>query len=494
MVTSRRFIALSTCILGASLTLGATHSGLKPAEKLGEDLFFEEALSSPPGQSCAACHGPTVGWTGPNPLINQTGAVYEGAFPGRFGNRKPTSSAYATTSPLFDFDPVEGLFLGGNFWDGRATGWTLGNPAADQALGPPLNPVEQNNSSPEEVCEKAVASTPGGHIRNVFGHDGLDCAPGAAALASFHDIGRVIAVYEDSLDVNAFDSKYDAYLVACVGAGHGHDDCARGAGPREALDAAGLLTDIEWTGLQLFVAGNDNDGILMPGEGGNCAACHSLDWTTTAVTASQVFGDGSETRLLPPQLTDYTYDNIGTPRNPDNPFYDMAEVFIEQDGALVPINPQGEAWVDPGLGGFLRSLSDPGNQGWRQSPFVTEAMAALTNEQLVALAAESQGKMKVPTLRNVNLRPSPGFPKAYTHNGVFKSLESVVHFYNTRDALPVCEVAGGEPGVTCWPEPEVAENINVTELGNLGLDAAQEAAIVAFMRTLDDGYHPGKAE
>ena len=63
----------------------------------------------------------------------------------RFGDRKPPSTAYATFSPVFHFDGTE--FVGGNFWDGRATGERLGNPAADQALGPFLNPVEQNMPS-----------------------------------------------------------------------------------------------------------------------------------------------------------------------------------------------------------------------------------------------------------------------------------------------------------------------------------------------------------
>jgi len=85
------------------------------------------------------------------------------------------------------------------------------------------------------------------------------------------------------------------------------------------------------------------------------------------------------------------------------------------------------------------------------------------------------GKHKVPTLRNVDKKPGNGFPKAYMHNGVFKSLKEVVHFYNTRDILP-------------WPPPEVAANVNTSELGNLGLTENEEDAIVAFMQTLSDGY------
>ena len=80
------------------------------------------------------------------------------------------------------------------------------------------------------------------------------------------------------------------------------------------------------------------------------------------------------------------------------------------------------------------------------------------------------------------------FVKAFGHNGYFKSLKEIVHFYNTRDTLPVC--ASGDAGerVSCWPLPETALNMNDDELGDLGLTEAEEEAIVAFMQTLTDGY------
>jgi hypothetical protein len=101
-------------------------------EALGKSIFFDEDLSINENQSCASCHAPEVGWTGPIEAINASGAVYEGSILGRFGDRKPPSAAYATLSPIFHSDK-KGLFIGGNFWDGRATGEKLGNPAADQA-------------------------------------------------------------------------------------------------------------------------------------------------------------------------------------------------------------------------------------------------------------------------------------------------------------------------------------------------------------------------
>ena len=112
---------------------------LTPMEQLGKSIFFDQELSINHNLACASCHGEAAGWTGPLSDINEGGAVYEGSIADRFGNRKPPSAAYATLSPIFHMDK-KGLFVGGNFWDGRATGEKLGNPAADQAQGPFLNP------------------------------------------------------------------------------------------------------------------------------------------------------------------------------------------------------------------------------------------------------------------------------------------------------------------------------------------------------------------
>jgi cytochrome c peroxidase len=99
----------------------------------------------------------------------------------------------------------------------------------------------------------------------------------------------------------------------------------------------------------------------------------------------------------------------------------------------------------------------------------------------------------VPTLRNLDRRGVPGGAKAYMHNGVFKSLEQVVHFYNTRDALPGCEtLSAPQFGVNCWPAPEIPRNVNVDELGNLQLTPDEERLVVAYLRTLSDGWSPSQ--
>ncbi|MGA1825771.1 MAG: cytochrome-c peroxidase [bacterium] len=373
--------------------------GLSSVENLGKFLFFDN-ISSPDSMSCADCHAPAQGFTGPNPGINRHGAVYRGAVPRRFGNRKPPSAAYAAFSPIFYYDEDEGIFRGGNFWDGRATGEKLGNPAADQALGPFLNPVEHNNPSKQAVLEQ-VASSRYAHLWEAVWGEPISTETLVEIEANYDLLGLAIAAYESSDEANQFSSKYDYYL-------NGEAD---------------LTTEEEW-GLELF------QGRAL------CSACHPSE-----------AGPSGE----PPLFTDFTFDNIGVPKNPENPFYNMDRIYLD-DGT--PINPLGAAWIDPGLGGFLR-----------------------TRPEWAGMANDNMGKHKVPTLRNVAKGPGRNFPKAFMHNGVFKSLEEVVHFYNTRD-------------VEAWPSPEVSANVNLVELGDLGLTAEEEAAIVAFLKTLSDGYTP----
>ena len=78
----------------------------------------------------------------------------------------------------------------------------------------------------------------------------------------------------------------------------------------------------------------------------------------------------------------------------------------------------------------------------------------------------------------------------YMHNGALSTLEQVVHFYNTRDRKPrICDDIN-DPGFgsDCWPAPEIAQNLNDEEMGDLALSEQQERSLVAFMQTLSDGY------
>lgn len=389
---SWRLVAASaTAVLSVfATTPRAEDASLSVMEALGKEVFFDTRLSEPSGMACASCHAPAVGYSGPSSIVNLISGPYPGAIATRFGNRKPPSAAYAGDSPSLSSSAP---FVGGMFWDGRATGEELGDPLAEQALGPFLNPLEHNLSGPDVVVARVLASSYGDLFTRV-------CGGASGVTERYACIGRAIAAYERSVEVSSFSSKYDLWL-----AGRVH------------------LTALEEKGRRLF-----------EGDRAKCAACHPG-----------------------PLFTDFTYDNLGVPRNVTNPFYREPEW-----------NPQGRAWIDPGLGGALESAG--------YEPVVYEA---------------EWGKMKVPTLRNVDKRPHRGFVKAYGHNGYFRSLEAIVHFYNTRDVLGPCrDEIFTLPGIDCWPSPEVPENVNREELGNLGLTPSEERAIVAFLRTLSDGYRP----
>ena len=210
--------ALISALIAAGLA-GPVHA--RPdgdAAALGRLLFFDATLSEPAGQSCASCHDPLAGFTGPNSDINAHGAVEPGAVPDRFGNRKPPSASYATFSPIFHYDTDEGLFIGGNFWDGRATGYVLGNPAADQAQGPFLNPVEQNIANAKILVDKVCNSEYASIFRKV-GNDiwnEPDICNSKDLNLQFGIIGIAIAAFENSEKVNGFSSKYDYYLKGKV--------------------------------------------------------------------------------------------------------------------------------------------------------------------------------------------------------------------------------------------------------------------------------------
>jgi cytochrome c peroxidase len=355
------------------------NGSLTSIQQLGKNIFFDKISVPANKTACADCHGSSVGFTGPDELINKHGSVYPGAN-GSFGNRKPPSAAYATFSPVFYYDAATLSFVGGNFWDGRATGERLGSPSAEQALGPFLNPAEHAVPDALTVLKIIEKSKYISQWKKVWGEK-LRYSTQEEINLNFDRVGLAIAAYEGSSEVNQFSSKFDYYLKSVV-----------------------ELTSEEASGLELF----NNKG--------KCALCH--------------ISIGKK-----PLFTDFTFDNLGSPINPENPVYDY--------------NP---SFIDYGLGGFL-----------------------LTRTDYSSMATENMGKHKVPTLRNVDKRPDNGFTKAYMHNGVFKSLKEVVHFYNTRDD-------------GSWPAPEVSANINTVQVGNLGLSDAEENAIVAFMKTLSDGY------
>lgn len=147
----------------------------------------------------------------------------------------------------------------------------------------------------------------------------------------------------------------------------------------------------------------------------------------------------------PPLFTDHSYDNIGLPKNPDNLFYVMP----------AELNPEGSYFLDLGLGQQLKQ-------------------------------SDQNGKFKVPSLRNIDLTAP------YMHNGYFKKLEDVIKFYSSRDTRKACRSPLTNESQAlqqkCWPHPEAAENVNHDELGSMNLSSREIRDLVAFLKTLTDGY------
>ena len=237
---------------------------LTPKQKLGKKLFFDKNLSTPSGQACADCHSPESGFSNPNANL----PVSQGVHKDRFGNRNDLTAAYAAYSPTFHYDPKEKTYVGGQFWDGRAAD------LIEQAKGPFLNPLEMANPDEKTVAEKVRTSDYADLFLEIFGKTVFE-NPNKA----YNKVAEAIAAYEQSSELNQFSSKYDLYLAGKV-----------------------ALTTQELRGLKLF---EDE-------KKGNCAACHP----------SRPNDDNT-----PPLFTDFTYDNLGVPKNAENPFYYLAQEF-----------------------------------------------------------------------------------------------------------------------------------------------------------------------
>ena len=422
---------------------------VQQVELLGKLMLYDKNLSVNRNEACAFCHMPETGFTGPVSELNRTIGSYPGSVRTRFSNRKPQTHAYAPLSPVLHYNPGQGDLVGGNFWDMRATGRRLGNPAAEQAQGPPTNPVEMG--LPDIACavyrasqrpyralfEKVwgpqafaiewppdvqqICDRPGPPPANEPIPVHLGPLDRGRAAATFDQMAQSIAGYEASAEVTNFTSKFDAVL----------------AGKAQ-------FTPQEQAGYDFFRGK------------AQCNACHRDG------------GPGED-----PLFTDFTASNIGTPANPRLPYY--AEHRTDALGYVA--NPAGPSFVDNGVGNFLTNghlLSQP----------------SAVDARWLSLAPDNQGRFQVPTLRNVDRRPYPNFVKAYGHNGYFKSLKSIVHFYNTRDVLPRCRPDDPGEGTTCWPAPESTANMNTKRVGRLGLSDAEEDALVSFMQTLTDGLMP----
>ncbi len=350
-----------------------------PQAKLGRALFFDTTLSEPAGIGCVSCHSnPRNAWTDQNKSIpTSRGAL------GLFGSRNAPTPMYSQYSPALQYNQFDDSYVGGLFWDGRASSLEA------QAGGPVLNHLEMNNSSIASFVAK-IRTKYLAQFEFIYGTGALD-----DDQVAFNYFVKSIAAFERAPVFNLFTSKYDAYLAGKT-----------------------ALTATELRGLQAFESPTK----------GNCATCHT----------SRPAADGS-----PPLFTDFSYGNLGVPRNPNNPFYKE-----------ISINPQGAAWVDNGLG-------------------------------LTTNLASQDGKFKTPTLRNI-AQTGP-----YMHNGYFDDLPTLISFLSTREVKQLCPsifvTANDAVKKRCWPVPEVSRNLD-SNVGRLGLTDQDINDITAFLNTLTDGF------
>ena len=366
-------IALLLSPLRASAALPVSTAAMNAQEALGAALFFDKSLSHGGTQSCASCHDPAAGFADPD----RSAPTSKGADPTRFGSRNAPSIAYAAFRPAFHWNADDETWVGGQFLDGRAASLEA------QAAQPFTNPIEMGLPDRAAVLDALRAGPNGDRFEALYGKSVWS----DPALA-FTRMTAAIAAFERTKVVSPFSSKFDAYTAGTA-----------------------RLTLRETRGLNIF-----DD----PAKG-NCAACHP---STPA--------DGQAYALF----TDFTYDNIGLPRNAASRFHDARA-------------------TDFGLGA---TTGDPAQDG----------------------------KFKVPTLRNIALTGPFG------HNGWFDSLGQLVDFYATRDTRPRCT----NPDVTaaqavqmhCWPDAELPGTVNHDELGNVPLSARDKADLVGFLFTLSDGY------
>jgi cytochrome c peroxidase len=294
-------------------------TGYEAVRVLGKLLNFDENMSVEKDVACSFCHMPYAAFSGPIPSVNLTTIAYPGSFDFRFGKRTPQRYTYSPRFPVLQFNEVANLFFGGNFWDGRSTGYLLQSPDAEQAQHPPLD--TQEHGLPDLACIALKLSQAEYRplFEEVWGEGSLDidfppetekiCATpeGAEALGGsatpiplspedrtkatdvYNHWGQSISFYESSTGVSAFTSKFDSFLAGLAGAPDSYQ-----------------FTADEQAGYDLFRGK------------GNCNSCH-LDGVSTLLDEGQT--DTGTPAPAPPLFTCFGYADLGLPLNPRDAFF-----------------------------------------------------------------------------------------------------------------------------------------------------------------------------
>ena len=395
-----RYAAVVSMLIVAMLCLVSSTRAvaLEPIELLGKNIFFDKISVPGNKQACASCHDPAKGWILPNSAINSSTVVAPGAKPHAIGSLKPPSNAYASFSPPFE-DRNAGstppIWAGGNFWDGRAEGCGATDgpcPKGDGAVSETITlsdlPVSKQAAYQEYLgptADQALNPFPNDVEQNIREKNTCQRVKTAKYQHLYEQaFGEAIDCSPNPKDAPAYQTSFKRLALALAAWQASGDVNSFSSKRDDALlnDDDGKFpldgfTDQENFGRDLFYGQNDS-GFNTGGPDGapkqaRCNACHN------GVPEGQPADSSGEGEL---QLyTDFRYRHIGVPFN-----------------RQIPGVAKGEK---------------------------TGLRAHVTNV--------APGQFKTPTLRNVATGLSANFTKAYTHNGWFKSLESLVHFYKARN-------------------------------------------------------------
>src|SRR6266851_5104616 len=126
------------------------NTGTEAIETLGELMLYDKNISPNRNQACASCHIPYAVFCLQKKTVNLTMVAFPGTVHFRAGKRTAQRHPYSPFFPVLQYNQVQGLFFGGNFFDSRATGYQLRIPDAEQAQSPPVDTLEMG--FPDTAC------------------------------------------------------------------------------------------------------------------------------------------------------------------------------------------------------------------------------------------------------------------------------------------------------------------------------------------------------
>lgn len=369
------------------------NTSLSPMATLGKQIFFDTSLSASGKMACSTCHDPNHAYGPPNGLAVQLGGV-DMQHP---GTRAVPSLRYMAFTPKFtrhyampDPDGVEDEGPTGGFTHDGAV-----DSLHEQAKIPLLNINEMANKDAVSVATKLRAASYADQFAKLFGADIFNQPEKALEQATM----ALEAFESEDASFQPYTSKFDAVMA-------GNAD----------------FTPEELRGYVLF-----NNPVK-----GNCTKCH-IDSP----------GPGGR----PAQFTDFGFEAVGVPRNP--------EIAANRD----------PKYFDLGLCGPARK----------------------------DLAKETNfcGMFKTPTLRNTATR------QVFFHNGRFHNLEDTLRFYVERDTAPQKWYADKSGKLVQYDDMPTIYRANIDHV-NAPFNRKKGDApamnddeirdMVAFLKTLDDGY------